>query len=134
VSPVAAIAPGYAAVLALLFIALSVRTLRLRRRLRIAVGDGGDARMLRAMRVHANFAEYVPLSLLLIYMLESAGGPSALVHALCLGLLVGRLSHAYGVSRSSEDLRYRVFGMAMTFTALGGSALALLAGALGRAG
>jgi len=60
------IVPLYAALLALIFVALSVRTLRMRRRLRIAVGDGGDTALLRAMRVHANFAEYVPLSLLLI--------------------------------------------------------------------
>ncbi|MGE3601570.1 MAG: nitroreductase family deazaflavin-dependent oxidoreductase [Dehalococcoidia bacterium] len=37
----------YAALLALLFIALSVRTIRLRRRLRIAVGDAGSAQMLQ---------------------------------------------------------------------------------------
>ncbi|MEN9842262.1 MAG: hypothetical protein RLZZ612_91 [Pseudomonadota bacterium] len=33
---------------------------------RVAVGDGGHPELLRAMRVHANFAEYVPLSLGLI--------------------------------------------------------------------
>jgi uncharacterized membrane protein YecN with MAPEG domain len=47
----------YAALLALLFIALSVRTLRLRATLRIAIGDGGNERLLRASRVHGNFAE-----------------------------------------------------------------------------
>lgn len=55
--PMPLVAP-YAAVLGLLFAALSVRTLLLRRRLRVALGDGGDERLLRAMRVHANFAEY----------------------------------------------------------------------------
>ena len=55
------IIPIYAALLALLFLALSVRTLRLRRRLNISVGDAGNTKMLRAMRAHANFAEYVPL-------------------------------------------------------------------------
>ena len=120
------VTPLYAAVLALLFIALSVRTLRLRRRLNIAVGDKSDQQMLRSMRVHANFAEYVPLSLLLIYMLESGNGTTVFVHALCVCLIVGRLSHAYGVGRIDEDYRYRVFGMAMTFTALGGAALGIL--------
>ena len=118
--------PIYAAGLALLFIALSIRTLLLRRRLKIAVGDGGDQQLLRAMRVHANFAEYVPLTLLLLYMFESGGGQSVLIHMLCVCLLMGRLAHAYGVSRIAEDYRYRVFGMAMTFTALGGSALGVL--------
>ena len=120
------ITPLYAAILGLLFVGLSVRTLRLRRRFRIAVGDAGNQQMLRAMRVHANFAEYVPLTLLLLYMLESAGAYPALVHTLCICLLVGRLSHAYGVSQISEIYRYRVFGMAMTFTALVSSAIALI--------
>jgi len=108
----------YAALLGLLFIALSVRTLRLRRSLRIAVGDAGNPAMLRAMRVHSNFAEYTPLALFLIYLSETQGAHSLLVHALCLALLVGRLSHAYGVSQSNEDYRYRVTGMALTFTSI----------------
>lgn len=57
--------PLYASILALMFVGLSVRTLRMRRRLKIAVRDAGNRRMLRAMRVHSNFAEYVPLGLLL---------------------------------------------------------------------
>ena len=116
----------YAALLTLLFIALSVRTIRLRRRLRIAIGDADHIEMRRAMRVHANFAEYVPLSLLLIYFTEVSGAPVALVHVLGLCLLTGRLAHAYGVSQSEEDFRFRVFGMVMTFSTLGVSAAYLL--------
>ena len=52
----------YAGILALFLVALSVRTLRTRRRNQIAVGDGGNSEMLRAMRVHGNFAEYAPLA------------------------------------------------------------------------
>jgi len=76
------IVPIYAALLALLFVGLSVRTLRLRRALRIAVGDAGNPVMLRAMRVHANFAEYVPVTVLVLYFAESAGAAPLLVHAL----------------------------------------------------
>ena len=106
----------YAALLGLLFVALSVRTLWLRRTLRIAVGDAGNPQMLRAMRVHANFAEYIPLALFLIYLCETQGTNGILVHALCLALLIGRLSHSYGVSQSNENYRFRVAGMALTFT------------------
>ena len=120
------VTPFYAAVLALLFFALSVRTLRLRGSLKIAVGDGGNQQMLRAMRVHSNFAEYVPLTLLLTFMFELQAGQTGWLHPLCICLLVGRLSHAYGVSNISEDLRYRVFGMALTFTALLGATIGLL--------
>ena len=126
------VTPLYAALLGLLFVALSVRALLMRRRLRIAVGDGGNKQMLRAMRVHANFAEYVPISLLLIFMFEVAGAPRALLHALCVCLVLGRLSHAFGVANVAEDYRYRVFGMTMTFTALLGGAGGLLVMYAGR--
>jgi uncharacterized membrane protein YecN with MAPEG domain len=108
----------YASILALLFVALSVRTLRMRRRLKIAIGDAGNQAMLRAMRVHSNFAEYVPLSLLLIYFVEASGANSLLVHFLALCLLAGRASHAYGVSQVDENFMFRVLGMALTFTTL----------------
>ena len=110
--------PLYAALLALLFVALSIRTLRLRRRLRIGIGDAGNEHMLRAMRVHSNFAEYVPLTLFLIYLAEVQGAHALFIHALGLCLLAGRLSHAYGVSQANENYTFRVVGMSMTFTSL----------------
>ena len=90
----------------------------MRRRLKIAIGDAGNQAMLRAMRVHSNFAEYVPLSLILIYFVEISGAHSLIVHVLALCLLAGRASHAFGVSQVKENYRFRVFGMAMTFTTL----------------
>ena len=120
------ILPLYAALLALLFVVLSVRTLLLRKNLQIGIGDAGNKQMQRAMRVHANFAEYVPLALLLLFLLEETGAPIWLLHALGSSLLLGRLLHAYGVSQQKEDLRFRVSGMALTFTTLLGSAACLL--------
>lgn len=110
--------PAYAALLAVLFVALSVRTVRLRRRLGIAIGDAGQPRLLRAMRVHANFAEYVPFALLLVAFVELQAAPSWLVHALGATLLGGRLLHAFGVSREPERFGYRVAGMALTFSVM----------------
>lgn len=112
------IVPLYASVLALLFVLLSVRTLLLRRRLKIAIGDAGNPTMLRAMRVHSNFAEYVPLGLLLIYFVETSGANTFLVHFLAICLLVGRTSHAFGVRQDAEVYAFRVSGMALTFTTL----------------
>jgi len=126
------ILPVYAALLALLFVFLSVRTIRMRRRLHIGIGDAENPVMLRAMRVHANFAEYVPMGLLLAFFVETSGAPQLLVHALGASLLVGRIAHAFGVSREPEDFRFRVFGMVLTFTALLLSALYLLAMSLAK--
>ena len=120
------ITPAYAAILSLVLFFLSVRTLRLRRLLQIPIGDGGNEQMLRAIRVQANFVEYVPLSMLIIFMLELQGAHYAVVNGLCTCLLVGRLSHAYGVSQITENFRFRVIGMALTFVALGGASLRLV--------
>jgi uncharacterized membrane protein YecN with MAPEG domain len=104
--------PLYAAFLALLYIYLSVRTIGLRRKLQVALGPGDNPEMLRAMRVHANFAEYVPLALILIYLVEAQGPAVCLVHALGAALLLGRCLHAYGVSQVQETFAFRVSGMA----------------------
>ncbi len=47
------ITPIYAALIALMFVALSVRTLRLRHRFAVAVGTGGERELERAIRAHA---------------------------------------------------------------------------------
>ena len=113
-----AIVSLYAALMTVLFVALSIRTIRLRRQLHIPVGDGGNAALLRAMRAHANFAEYVPSGLLLMLFVSTIGAPSGWIHALGLALLIGRGLHGFGVSRVEEDYRFRVSGMALTFTSL----------------
>jgi uncharacterized protein len=118
----------YAALFGLLFVALSVRTLRLRVKLGIAIGDAGNQQLLRAIRVHSNFAEYVPLALLLIYFTEIQGASARFVHIACLCLLLGRLAHAYGVSQLNENSRYRIFGTAMTLGTLVVAAARLLLG------
>ncbi|GDX85803.1 hypothetical protein LBMAG43_18450 [Methylococcaceae bacterium] len=118
--------PIYAAILGLGFVRLSFLTLRLRRQNKIALGDGGNPQLLRAIRVHSNFAEYVPISLILIYMTESIGAPIYLIHFLGISLLIGRLSHAWGVSQENENFKFRVFGMIATFNAIIVSSLYIL--------
>ena len=108
------ITPLYTALAALIFVALSFRTLLLRRKLGIAIGTGGDQMMARAIGAHSNFAEYTPIALLLIYFLESRIDTSITIHIFCTALIVGRLLHAYGVSQVEEKYRFRVSGMILT--------------------
>lgn len=121
-----AILPIYAAIFAIFFVVLSILTVRKRSELKISLGDAGSKDMQRAVRVHANFAEYVPLCLLMIYLVEQSVVYAWFVHALCLGLLVARLLHAYGVSQNKETFMYRTAGMVLTFTVLIASAAHLL--------
>lgn len=120
------ITPYYAAILALLFIILAVRTIKTRREHKIAIGDGGEKSILRASRVHANFSEYVPFTLLLIAMLEMQNYTLWIIHGLCIALVVARIAHAYGVSQANENFKFRVFGIATNINIIGISALLLL--------
>jgi len=120
------IVPLYAAFLALVFVALSLRTIRLRQRLRVAIGDGGDERLRRAARAHSNFAEYVPLALLLFFFVESGGAKPVFVHGLCAALLAGRILHATGVSQVPEPYILRMTGMILTFGSIITAAVTLL--------
>ena len=44
----------YAALLGLLFVTLSIRTLRLRRQFKVSLGGGEEPVLMRAIRVHSN--------------------------------------------------------------------------------
>lgn len=122
------ITPIYAGLLTLMFVALSLRVIGARRGAKVSLGDGGDKALLRRQRVHANFAEYVPLALVLMLLAEQQGAPRPVVHGLGLALLAGRLVHAAGVSREPENFKLRIAGMGLTFTALISGALVNLTG------
>lgn len=109
----------YAALLVPLLIVLSVRVIGMRRAAKVAIGHSDDHNLLRAMRVHANFTEYVPMALLMMALAESLAAPQLLLHAVGIGLVVGRLTHAVGVSQTRENINLRVTGMMLTFTVLG---------------
>lgn len=118
----------YAVPLSLLFIHLSYRVIGLRKQVKAAFGDGGDRSLARAIRVHGNFAEYVPFALVIMGLAEINGAPAWGIHVLGFALLAGRLAHAWGVSQPVENFRFRVFGMASTFLVLiAGAVLAALA-------
>jgi uncharacterized protein len=124
--PALAVSTAYAAFLALLYVGLSSRVIRRRRAAQVAIGTGGLPELERAARVHANFAEYAPIGLLLLLLLEAGGAPAAALHAAGIALTAGRVVHAYGVSREAEDFRFRVAGMALTLTTIAVLAVALL--------
>lgn len=118
-----------AALLAPLYILLTFRVINLRRSARVAIGDGGDTALVRRMRVHANFAENVPYALILMGLAEGLGSPRKNLYAIGACLVIGRLSHAYGVSQAKETFAFRASGMILTFAAILNAAItcALLA-------
>ena len=120
------IVPAYAALLALVYLVLSFRVSAVRRRAGVNIGSGHSIELERAIRAHGNFAEYVPLALLLLAFLEMQRGSAYLLHGLSSLLLLGRLAHAAGISREPDVLVLRALGMAATYLVLVVAAAILL--------
>jgi uncharacterized membrane protein YecN with MAPEG domain len=85
-----------AGLLGLLAAVLSFNVGRLRGKKKISLGDGGDPEMLAAIRAHANFIEFVPLCLLMIYLASDFRGFWTTA-GLSIVLLVARALHAGGM-------------------------------------
>lgn len=108
----------YAGLLALVFLVLSARVVLMRGAGGPSLGDGGNPVMLRRIRAHANFAEYVPLILIMMGFLEASGLPRTVVHGLGATLLVARLLHGYALSFTASFKFGRMVGAALTFLLL----------------
>ena len=111
------VTPLYAGLLTLWFVILSVRVVNLRRG-GLLFGDNGDVGVVRIVRAQANFAEYVPLALLLMGFLEVNRFSIYLLHALGVTLLVARLLHGSALSFGRQVRSGRIAGAALTFAVL----------------
>ena len=107
-----------AAVLTLILVKLSYAVIYLRRENKVSLGNGGNEALERAIRAQGNFAEYVPLGLILIACLELNGAPWWLVLMLGLSLIAGRVFHAQGINQSPPNFSKRVLGMKFTLRTL----------------
>ncbi|MEO8165050.1 MAG: MAPEG family protein, partial [Betaproteobacteria bacterium] len=122
-----------AGLLALMYLVLSWRVIQFRQR-GISLGDGNDPKMLRLIRGHANFAEYVPLILLMMGFLELGHTSRYLLHVLGIALVGARLLHGYALSFSDRSPFGRTWGAGLTFVVPGASGvLCLLQGIRGLA-
>jgi uncharacterized protein len=111
----------YASLSVLLIVKLALSVIKLRRKNRIRVGDGGNEELQLAIRTHANAVEYIPITLLLLLMLELNEAPKILIHLSGATLLTGRIIHAIGIP--AKNLKKRVLGMQITIYLLIGLAI-----------
>jgi hypothetical protein len=107
-----------AAILAVVYVGLAVFIIRLRFRLRVGLGDGDQPELQRAIRMHGNFAEYVPFMLLLLLLCEAQQIAAPWLYLLAGLTVFGRLSHALGLWLRSGTSVPRFLGMISTFAVL----------------
>jgi uncharacterized membrane protein YecN with MAPEG domain len=100
-----------AGALALVNLWLTWRVGQVRRSEHVSVGDGGNERVVRRMRAHANFAENAPIVLILVALIEAnSGGGWWLAGAAAL-FLIARVAHPLGMDGAGHA---RVFGAGAT--------------------
>lgn len=119
------ITPLFAALFAVFYIGLSVYVIRQRLRTQTSLGAGDDPMLERAVRGHANFSEYVPLALLLMWFVEMMTAMTMTVVGLGSLLLAGRTCHLIGMLKPAL-FKFRQAGMLATFLVLLACALLLV--------
>lgn len=103
-----------ACVAGLMLIWLSVRVISVRFKGEVVIGDGDSEDLLFKIRTHANFSEYVPLFLIILGLVEGAGGGSTLLMILAGVFIVARVCHVLGMG-SEANLTFRQLGIVGTF-------------------
>lgn len=126
IAPVATTAL-YGGILGLIYFVLTINVIRYRFSLQVDLGDGGHKSLNRAIRAHANFAEYVPLTLLLIGLAEALLTRQFIIHLLGGGLVLGRAAHGWGLARASGASPGRMIGMLLTMVVLFAAAIVAIA-------
>jgi uncharacterized membrane protein YecN with MAPEG domain len=107
-----------AAVCALLLLATAIDTVRQRLRLK---ADHGDAKLISASRAHGNLAEYAPIVIILLGLLETVRANHMALMIIGAIFLVGRVGHIVGLYTPSEPGKAplgRQIGVVATFGTL----------------
>ena len=69
-----------------------------------------------ARSAHGNAVDYIPITLILLILVEYNGASSWMIHAIGILFFVGRIIHARAIL--AENLKGRVQGMKLTFLSM----------------
>ena len=103
---------------ALLLVFQSTHISILRVRHKVSIGDGGVNPLMRAIRLHGNTAEHVPIYLLMSAVYELSFGTSTLLLALNGSFLLARLLFAWGMLTKTFTRRRQIGALATYLTQL----------------
>ncbi|EGR3402134.1 hypothetical protein DMN98_02395 [Vibrio parahaemolyticus] len=103
----------YASILALLLVWLAFQVIKQRRLNKVAYADGGVETLQIARSAQSNASEYIPITLILMALLEFNGAVPIWIHLTGIIFVIGRIIHARGILQ--ESFKGRVKGMQLTF-------------------
>lgn len=97
-----------------IFLALTIKVIRMRRRDGVVLGDNGDRALTKAIRGQANAAEQMPLGLILALLVEAQGGPPGPLASALAAFTLGRVLHGLYFGVHGTPWRLRFYGMFLT--------------------
>lgn len=103
-----------ASILGLMCLILAARVSRARMKHRVSLGDNGNSELMVRMRIHGNFVEFVPISLILLALLETSGANHTGLVVVGAALVLARLSHMIGMPRPAPNI-FRAGGAGGTY-------------------
>ena len=108
----------YAGLFGLIYIYLSAEVTKLRVKYQVGLGDGGHLDLLKAIRIHGNFSEYVPFALILMLLSELIGGRPWMLNLLGGVLVLARVLHIIGLRKTEGPSIYRFLAAVMTWSVI----------------
>jgi uncharacterized membrane protein YecN with MAPEG domain len=129
---IAFITPIYAGFFGIMMVVLSWRVTALRRKYEgNKMRETGHNELTAAVRARDNIVEYLPLALLLMWMLETMQFNPLIIHALGILLIIARLLHLHGLNEPSGDGFGRKLGTRLTWAHIVACASLGFAGSFG---
>ena len=83
---------------------LAFRIVPIRVKDKVLLGDNGNALLQGRMRAHANFTEYAPFILILLGLIELAGGSTMWLWIAGVVFVIARVAHAFGMDRVTSSV------------------------------
>lgn len=125
------ITPIYTAILAFMLAGLYLNVVRVRRKHKVGMGNGGNPAVAKAVRAHGNFIETVPFIVLMMAMLETMGAVAVVLHGMGALLVFSRLLSIWGLAESTGTSMGRFSAGIITVLLFIAGGLLLLAGVFG---
>lgn len=108
----------YAAVLAVIFLVLTMQVIKARSAAGISILHGDDMNLAMKIRIHGNFAEFVPLALILLALAEISGSNALALNVAGAALVVSRILIPFGLDIERFNHPVRIIGNLGTHIAI----------------
>jgi uncharacterized protein len=104
------VTPMYALPAAIIYLSLWFRVTAMRSAQGVSVGDGNNPLLLQRIRQHGNCAEWTFFILILMILAEGMGAPGLYLHISGALLLIGRVTHPFGLKLDNPGHPMRYIG------------------------